>query len=92
VEPVIRVENILKSFDGFQAVKGVSFGVTPGKCFGLLEPNGSGKATLPNINYRLSPRDGGHPSVFGMDPDALPAEMKNRTGASPSDATSGDPT
>jgi ABC-type multidrug transport system ATPase subunit len=29
----------------FAAVKGVSFGVAPGECFGLLGVNGAGKTT-----------------------------------------------
>jgi lipooligosaccharide transport system ATP-binding protein len=83
VEPVIRAENILKSFDGFQAVKGVSFGVRPGECFGLLGPNGAGKTTLLKMIYCFSPRDGGNLSVFGLDPDSSPAEIKNRLGVVP---------
>ena len=83
MEPVVRAENILKSFDGFQAVKGVSFGVTPGECFGLLGPNGAGKTTLLKMIYCFSPRDGGNLSVFGLDPDRAPAAIKNRLGVVP---------
>ena len=34
-----------KSYDGFEAVKGVDFEVRPGECFGFLGPNGAGKTT-----------------------------------------------
>lgn len=40
------VHNIMKKFTAaFTAVKGVSFGVAPGECFGLLGVNGAGKTT-----------------------------------------------
>ena len=39
------VNNLEKSYSGFQAVKGVSFMVKPNSCFGLLGPNGAGKTS-----------------------------------------------
>lgn len=40
------VHNIMKKFKAtFTAVKGISFGVAPGECFGLLGVNGAGKTT-----------------------------------------------
>ena len=42
--------------NGYQAVKGTSFGVRPGEIFGLLGPNGAGKSTTFNmITSRLKP-------------------------------------
>jgi ABC-type multidrug transport system ATPase subunit len=49
LEP-IRVMNAKKVYrSGFQAVKGVTFGVPSGECFGLLGPNGAGKTTTINM-------------------------------------------
>ncbi|CAK94635.1 unnamed protein product (macronuclear) [Paramecium tetraurelia] len=45
--------------NGFQAVKGTSFGVEPGQIFGLLGPNGAGKSTTFNmITSKLKPSTG----------------------------------
>ncbi|CAG5090419.1 Oidioi.mRNA.OKI2018_I69.PAR.g12593.t1.cds [Oikopleura dioica] len=39
------VDSLEKNYDGFRAVKGVSFTVKPNSCFGLLGPNGAGKTS-----------------------------------------------
>ncbi|CAD8193046.1 unnamed protein product [Paramecium pentaurelia] len=45
--------------NGFQAVKGTSFGIEPGQIFGLLGPNGAGKSTTFNmITSKLKPSTG----------------------------------
>ena len=41
----IRVENLTKRFNGFNAVDDVSFTVENGEVLGLLGPNGAGKTT-----------------------------------------------
>ncbi|KAJ9595472.1 hypothetical protein L9F63_013336, partial [Diploptera punctata] len=43
---IMLVDNLVKKFKrNFMAVKGISFGVAPGECFGLLGINGAGKTT-----------------------------------------------
>ncbi|WP_321528624.1 ABC transporter ATP-binding protein [Sedimenticola selenatireducens] len=42
---ILQVDNLVKHFNGVQAVDGVSFAIERGSCFGLLGPNGAGKTT-----------------------------------------------
>jgi branched-chain amino acid transport system ATP-binding protein len=46
---VLDVRGVTKSFDGFQAVGGVSFTVAPGAISAIIGPNGAGKTTLFNL-------------------------------------------
>ena len=56
---MLDVQNLRKSFDGFQAVGGVSFTVPKGSISAIIGPNGAGKTTLFNlITGHLEP-DGG---------------------------------
>lgn len=41
----LQVRNLVKHFDGVQAVRGVSFEVGTGECVALIGPNGAGKST-----------------------------------------------
>jgi len=57
---VLDVQDLRKSFDGFQALGGVSFTVPRGSISAIIGPNGAGKTTLFNlITGHLKP-DGGH--------------------------------
>ena len=56
-----------KSYDGFEAVKGVDFEVHKGECFGFLGPNGAGKTTTMKMIYgAVIPREG-ELEVAGLD-------------------------
>ena len=56
---MLDVQGLRKSFDGFQAVGGVSFTVAKGSISAIIGPNGAGKTTLFNlITGHLQP-DGG---------------------------------
>ena len=70
----IRVENIVKRFGEFEAVKGISLEVKAGETFGLLGPNGAGKSTLIRMMTTLIPITEGRAFIDGNnvaeDPDA----------------------
>jgi branched-chain amino acid transport system ATP-binding protein len=56
---LLDVRDLRKSFDGFQAVNGVSFNVRRGSISAIIGPNGAGKTTLFNlITGHLSPDAG----------------------------------
>jgi ABC-2 type transport system ATP-binding protein len=61
----IEVENIVKRYGDFEAVKGVSFSVSEGEIFGLLGPNGAGKSTLIRMMTTLIPLTSGKAVVAG---------------------------
>jgi branched-chain amino acid transport system ATP-binding protein len=46
---VLEVREVRKSFDGFQAVGGVSLGVERGRIAAIIGPNGAGKTTFFNL-------------------------------------------
>ena len=64
----IRVEGLVKSYDGIEAVAGIDFEVRTGEVFGLLGPNGAGKTTTVEILEGYRPRDAGAVEVLGVDP------------------------
>jgi ABC-2 type transport system ATP-binding protein len=63
----IDVQNIVKKFGDFTAVKGITFGVDAGEFFGLLGPNGAGKSTLIRMLTTLLPPTAGTAVVNGFD-------------------------
>jgi ABC-2 type transport system ATP-binding protein len=84
----IAVENILKRYSDFEAVKGVSFAVAEGKIFGLLGPNGAGKSTLIRMMTTLIPLSAGRAIVEGHDVAREPDEVRRSIGVIPQALTS----
>ena len=44
--PSFEIENIVKDYGAFRAIKGVSFAVEPGEFVVMVGPSGCGKSTL----------------------------------------------
>lgn len=56
---LLEVTDLIKTYKTVEAVKGVSFSVKAGSCFGLLGPNGAGKTTtIEVIEDVISPTSG----------------------------------
>ena len=76
----IRVEGLVKTFDGFTAVDGISFSVAEGELFGLLGPNGAGKTTTINMLATLLRPTAGRAAVAGFDAAADRDEVRKSIG------------
>jgi ABC-2 type transport system ATP-binding protein len=63
----IEVDDLRKSFDEVEAVRGVSFEVAAGEVFGFLGPNGAGKTTTINMLCTLAKPTAGSARVAGHD-------------------------
>jgi lipooligosaccharide transport system ATP-binding protein len=75
--------DLKKSYDGFEAVKGVDFEVHPGECFGFLGPNGAGKTTTMKMVYGAVIPTDGELDVAGLDIRRSEREIKRRIGVVP---------
>ncbi|MEV0229219.1 ABC transporter ATP-binding protein [Nonomuraea sp. NPDC050786] len=76
----IEVHGLMKSHQGFEAVKGISFEVEAGQIFALLGRNGAGKTTTIEVLAGFQRADGGTVRVLGLDPYADRAAVRPRTG------------
>jgi ABC-2 type transport system ATP-binding protein len=63
--PSVVVRDLRKTYGTVVAVRGLSFEVAPGECFGLLGPNGAGKTTTIEILEGLLPPTAGEVLVLG---------------------------
>jgi ABC-2 type transport system ATP-binding protein len=84
----IAVENIVKRYGTFEAVKGVNFAVNDGEIFGLLGPNGAGKSTLIRMMTTLVPITSGRAMVAGFDVAKEPDSVRRVIGVIPQALTS----
>ena len=87
-QAAIAVENIVKRYGDFEAVKGVSFSVADGEIFGLLGPNGAGKSTLIRMMTTLIPVTAGKAIVAGHDVTRDPDAVRRMIGVIPQALTS----
>ncbi len=76
----IEVENLTRTFNGLQAVNGITFAVEAGEVFGFLGPNGAGKTTtIRLLTGQLRPTSG-RANVAGCDIVSQREQLKTRIG------------
>ncbi len=72
-QDLISVQELRKRFGDFEALKGVSFAVSPGEIVGLIGANGAGKSTSMRIILGLEAATSGQVSVLDQRPGSLQA-------------------
>jgi len=89
---ILRLENVVKTYQNNVAVDDVSFEVPKGKIFGLLGPNGAGKTSLIRIITTITNADTGvvyldgeklnsrHPEQIGYMPEERGLYKKMKVG------------
>jgi ABC-2 type transport system ATP-binding protein len=84
MEPVIRVNNLSRTFSSKEGIKhavsNISFSVYAGQIFGLLGPNGAGKSTTIKMLTTLLLPSSGEVTVLGYDVYKDEAKIRPRIG------------
>jgi len=80
---VLAVRGLRKRYGSLEVVRGLTFEIARGECFGLLGPNGAGKTTTLRCCLGLIDPDGGDITMVGLPvPDAA-REARIRVGVVP---------
>ena len=77
---VLDVRDIARSFDGVEALRGVTFAVAAGERVALIGPNGAGKTTCFNVINGQLAADRGEVRLLGARIDGLPPRAIARRG------------
>ena len=77
---MINISNLKKTFDTIEALKGISFNIPQGECYGLLGPNGAGKTTTISIMSTVIEPNEGEVSIAGYDLKKNPLDCKKNIG------------
>jgi lipooligosaccharide transport system ATP-binding protein len=80
---VLVVQGLVKRYGGNEVVRGLSFDIRRGECFGLLGPNGAGKTTTLRCCLGLVDPDGGTIELVGEPVPRAAREARIRVGVVP---------
>ena len=80
---VLRVAGLRKCYGDNEVVRGLSFEIRRGDCFGLLGPNGAGKTTTLRCCLGLIDPDGGEIEMVGQPVPKAAREARIRVGVVP---------
>lgn len=79
-DPVLQLNNVIKTYGDFTAVNDVSLTIPKGSIYGFLGPNGAGKTTTIRMILDIVKPSSGSISILGK-PSAL--DVRNRIGYLP---------
>ena len=82
---ILEVNNLVKNYGDFQAVKGISFSIKEGEIFSLLGPNGAGKTTTISMLSTLYAPTSGDATIAGHSVTKNPMAVRNAIGVVPQD-------
>ncbi len=80
VEPVLQIDNLVKSFGALRATDGITLDLKPGEIHALIGPNGAGKSTLIHQICGTLRQDSGTIRLAGEDIGAVSAAARARRG------------
>ena len=80
MNPIVKVEQLRKTYGVTIAVEDVSFELMEGEIFGMVGPNGAGKTTTIECLEGLRKPDHGTVRVLGLDPQREGQSLRTRTG------------
>lgn len=75
---MISITDLVKVYDGFRAVDGLSLQVDAGQILGLVGPNGAGKTTTLRCLAGIIPPTSGQVAIAGFNLRTHPLEAKRR--------------
>ncbi|MEJ2510858.1 MAG: ABC transporter ATP-binding protein [Anaerolineales bacterium] len=79
----IEINELVKYYGKFQALKGVTLDVDQGEIFGFLGPNGAGKTTTIRCMLDMIRPQDGSIQVLGLNPQKNPVDVRQRVGYLP---------
>ena len=82
---ILQVQNLVKNYGDFKAVKGVSFDIEEGEIFSLLGPNGAGKTTTISMLSTLYAPTSGDATIGGHSITKNPMGVRGIIGVVPQD-------
>jgi ABC-2 type transport system ATP-binding protein len=80
---ILEVQNLVKKYGDFTAVKGISFDIKEGEIFSLLGPNGAGKTTTISMLSTLYTPTSGDATIGGHSITTDPMAVKQMIGVVP---------
>src|ERR1041384_7896624 len=78
--PLLRVDKLVKRYNGSTVVDSLSLSIQPGECLGVIGPNGAGKTTTIRLCLGLAGPDDGAIGAFGLPIPQAVREAKKRLG------------